>query len=186
MRSARFEAAAMLAASLGAVAGVLAIAWKLRRPERPEGNGPIPPAPLGLPDAKIHTGLGVAAAVLVAALAIATTEAFRDQEARIAWAVRLTGGEPHNAPRLMTRHGCAGCHDIPGVPGASGTVGPPLRDIADRAYLGGVLRNTPENLVRWIRHSRDADPRTAMPNTDAPEQDARDIAAYLYSLPSNG
>lgn len=72
---------------------------------------------------------------------------------------------------------------MPGVPGAHGTVGPALDGLAQRSYLAGVLPNTPDNLVRWIGHSRDIDPDTAMPNTLVSEQDARDIAALLYLTP---
>ena len=74
------------------------------------------------------------------------------------------------------------CHTIPGVPGARGVVGPPLTGIADRVHLAGRLTNTAENMARWIRHPREVDPRTAMPDTGVSEQDARDISAYLYTL----
>jgi cytochrome c1 len=37
-------------------------------------------------------------------------------------------------------------------------------------------------MVQWIRFSRQLDPHTAMPSTGISEQDARDIAAYLYAL----
>jgi cytochrome c len=68
------------------------------------------------------------------------------------------------------------------VRGANGLVGPPLDRIGARIYLGGALTNTPENLIRWIRDPRGVDPRTAMPSLGVGEQDARDIAAYLYTL----
>jgi cytochrome c len=81
----------------------------------------------------------------------------------------------------MRRHGCIGCHRVEGVAGARGTTGPPLEDLADRAFLGGVALNSPEALIRWIRRSRDMDPRSGMPNTNVPEAEARDIAAFLYT-----
>jgi cytochrome c1 len=81
----------------------------------------------------------------------------------------------------MRRHGCIGCHRVSGVAGARGTVGPVLEDLADRAFVGGVTPNTPANLVLWIRRSRDVDPKSGMPNTNVPEQEARDIAAFLYT-----
>jgi cytochrome c2 len=43
--------------------------------------------------------------------------------------------------------------------------------------------NTPENLMRWIRRPSDVVPGTAMPVLGLSEQDAKDIAAFLYSLP---
>jgi cytochrome c2 len=81
----------------------------------------------------------------------------------------------------MRYYGCATCHTIPGVPTATGRVGPPLQGLRERAYLGGVVSNTPENLVRWIQHPRKLSPKTAMPDTGISENDAKDIAAYLYS-----
>jgi len=60
-------------------------------------------------------------------------------------------------------------------------VGPPLTGIAERAYVGGVVTNTPENLVRWIQNPPAIDPMTAMPNVGVTADEARDIAAYLYS-----
>lgn len=71
---------------------------------------------------------------------------------------------------------------IPGVPGARGLVGPPLGDVVSRVYVAGVLNNTPDNLVRWISDPKAIDERTAMPNVGVSESEARDIAAYLYSL----
>ena len=101
---------------------------------------------------------------------------------RAALAITLTGGDPVRAPDLMIRYGCAGCHTIPGVPGADGLAGPPLNSLSRRIYIGGVLRNTPENLLAWIVNPRSANPGTAMPVTGITEREARDVAAYLYSL----
>src|SRR4051812_47822285 len=71
----------------------------------------------------------------------------------------LTGGDPTRAPQLMLTFGCAGCHDIPGLAGPSGRVGPSLRTLAERVYIGGVAANTPENLVRWIVNPKALNPR---------------------------
>ena len=43
--------------------------------------------------------------------------------------------------------------------GAGGRVGPPLRQLADRVYIGGVLTNRPDNLVRWIVNPAPSAPR---------------------------
>jgi cytochrome c1 len=61
-------------------------------------------------------------------------------------------------------------------------VGPSLERLGGRAYVGGVLPNTRENLVRWILNPPAVDPQTAMPNLHVSEADARDIAGYLYTL----
>jgi cytochrome c1 len=44
------------------------------------------------------------------------------------------------------------------------------------------LPNSADNLVRWIQHPRTIEPKTAMPDLGVSNQDARDIAAYLYTL----
>jgi cytochrome c2 len=82
----------------------------------------------------------------------------------------------------MGAYGCPTCHVIPGVRGATGKVGPPLTGVADRVYLAGRVANEPQNMIDWIRNPQKIDPQTAMPNTGVTERDARDIAAYLYTL----
>jgi cytochrome c len=82
----------------------------------------------------------------------------------------------------IQHYGCGACHDIPGVSGATGLVGPPLGTIADRMYLAGQLPNNADNMIRWIREPQHVENGTAMPNLNVTEADARDIAAYLYAL----
>ena len=94
----------------------------------------------------------------------------------------MTGGSPRRGVEAINRYGCASCHTIPGVPGATALVGPNLQQVASRMYLAGVLPNTLDNMVRWLQHPRDVDPLTAMPNLNVTDADARDIASYLYTL----
>jgi cytochrome c1 len=68
------------------------------------------------------------------------------------------------------------------VPGAESIVGPNLQGIGARAYIAGVLPNTPENMIRWIMDPPSVDEKTAMPNLHVRAEQARDIAAYLYTL----
>jgi cytochrome c1 len=82
----------------------------------------------------------------------------------------------------MRRYGCTSCHTIPGVAGANGVVGPPLARFARRSYIAGHLSNDATTLVRWIRHPHALDGRTAMPEMGVSDGDARDMAAYLYTL----
>jgi cytochrome c2 len=96
-------------------------------------------------------------------------------------AIAMTRGDIERAPELIRRYGCAGCHTIPGIPGGDGKVGGPLKDIRQRVYVGGVVINAPDNLVRWIVSPQTFSPRTAMPATGITEAEARDVAAYLYS-----
>jgi cytochrome c2 len=97
-------------------------------------------------------------------------------------AAELTGGDPDRGPAAIRKYGCDSCHTIPGVATAHSLVGPPLTAIGARSYLGGEVVNTPDNMQLWIRHPRDIEPRTAMPDTGVTEADGRDIAAYLYTL----
>lgn len=96
--------------------------------------------------------------------------------------VPLVEGDPERGRAAIRVHGCGSCHLIPGVAGATGRVGPPLDRIADRAYLGGVVANTPEGMRLWIQHPQGIAPGTAMPDMGIGEADARDITAYLYTL----
>ncbi len=94
-----------------------------------------------------------------------------------------TGGVAARAIPIMMANGCSGCHVITGVPGAKGQVGPRLDgNFSRRVFVGGVLANNPKNLIRWLRASRQINPHTAMPSTGITEQQARDVAAYLYAL----
>ena len=92
------------------------------------------------------------------------------------------GGSPKQGRQVLAAWGCGACHTIPGVPRADGLVGPSLAGFASRAYVGGVLTNTPEHVVAWIRDPRAHSPRTAMPRLGVPEADARQMTAYLYTL----
>jgi cytochrome c2 len=94
----------------------------------------------------------------------------------------LTGGDAGRGQVAIRQYGCGACHTIRGVRGADGLVGPPLNGIAVRSYVGGVLTNTPDNLVRWIQNPPAVDSKTAMPNLGVTHRAAVDIAGYLYSL----
>jgi putative membrane protein len=97
-------------------------------------------------------------------------------------AAAMTGGDPRRGVDAIARHGCDTCHTIPGVRSARGKVGPPLAGVASRVYLAGHLPNTPENMQQWIQHPHRHDPLTVMPETGITLQEARDVAAYLYTL----
>lgn len=98
-------------------------------------------------------------------------------------AMALThGGNAARGKELIRSYGCGSCHTIPRVPGAEATVGPSLQGEATRAYIAGVMPNVPENMIRWIMNPPGVDDKTAMPNLDVTAADARDIAAYIYTL----
>lgn len=94
----------------------------------------------------------------------------------------VEGGDVRRGKSLVQAMGCAHCHTIPGVPHADGNVGPPLIKFADRTFIAGMLRNEPANLQQWLRHPQQVVPGNAMPEMGIDEQQARDIAAFLYTL----
>ena len=91
-------------------------------------------------------------------------------------------GNPAMGRLAIERYGCGTCHSISGVRGANGTVGPPLDRFGRRGYIAGQLPNSGPNLIRWIQHPQQVEPGTAMPDQGVSDVDARDIAAYLFTL----
>jgi cytochrome c len=107
-----------------------------------------------------------------------------DADAHVAKAPHraLLGAHPKKAPAAMRRYGCISCHTIPGVKGARARVGPSLDKIRERHFIAGRFANEPDMLMRWIQDPRGLKPHTAMPNMGVTDEDARNIAAYLYGL----
>lgn len=93
-----------------------------------------------------------------------------------------TGGDPHQGAAVIREFGCGSCHTIPGIRGADGVVGPPLFFFSRRTYIAGEVPNTPENLIAWVKDPPAIERGTAMPRLGLNEQQARDVAAYLYTL----
>lgn len=91
-------------------------------------------------------------------------------------------GNSQRGKQLLDGYGCGACHVIPGIRTARGLVGPPLYFYAQRTMIAGQMPNTPPNLVRWIEHPESVDPKTAMPDLGVSQQQASDMAAYLYTL----
>jgi cytochrome c2 len=84
-------------------------------------------------------------------------------------------------------YGCAACHAIPGIRFPKGNVGPPLAGMAGRSLIAGHLPNRPDLLVAFLQNPSALAPLTGMPNVGLSAEQARDIAAYLYTLEaSNG
>lgn len=139
---------------------------------------------MSVPRADAYPGrLALGLMLMAAAIAAGVYGAYdyKSRERQRAMAIALTGGVPDRAPALLVRYGCAGCHMIQGVPGARGLAGPSLAGIGRRVFIGGVVSNTPDNLVQWIVNPRALSPRTAMPLTGISPDEARDVAAYLYT-----
>lgn len=130
----------------------------------------------------LFAGLAIIAYVVVLAFSIPLVQASRPLEREHT----IRGGDPERGRSLVESYGCGACHVVPGVPGANSLVGPPLTAFAQRSYIAGNLANIPENLMRWIRYPQQVEPGTAMPNLNVTDADARDIAAYLYTLEGPG
>ena len=79
---------------------------------------------------------------------------------------------------------CVGCHTIPGIPGATGTVGPNLGGVASRTKIaGGAVNNSgPDDLKKWIMNPPGLKPGTLMPNLGLTDDEATKIVAYLELL----
>jgi cytochrome c len=90
--------------------------------------------------------------------------------------------DPGRGRQDIQSYGCGACHVIPGVTAARGMVGPPLTNWARRGVIAGHMANTPDNLVRWIENPPAVEKGTLMPDLGVSEGQARDIAAYLYTL----
>jgi len=97
-------------------------------------------------------------------------------------AAAITGGNVTRGRAAISKYGCAGCHTIPGIDNPGATVGPTLERIASRPLLGRQLPNTPENIMKWLQDPQRIDPKSPMPDMGVTDEDARDIAAFLYTL----
>ena len=92
------------------------------------------------------------------------------------------GGNADRGKQLVSQYGCTACHIVPGVAGPRGMVGPPLEHIGSRTLIAGKIPNNPDNLMRWLQNPQAFDPANAMPNLGVTPQDAKDLAAFLYTL----
>jgi mono/diheme cytochrome c family protein len=93
-------------------------------------------------------------------------------------------GDPTRGLALVAggSYGCAACHAIPGIRFPKGNVGPPLDGMAGRSLIAGQLPNKPGVMVAFLQDPPALAPQTGMPNVELTTEQARDIAAYLYTL----
>lgn len=83
---------------------------------------------------------------------------------------------------VIDRVGCGSCHVIPGLRWPEGQVGPSLRGFADRNLISGQLSNRADILAAYVRNAPAVLPGTTMPAMPISQEEARDVAAYLYTL----
>lgn len=123
----------------------------------------------------------LALGTLAAPLSIVVIHRQTEAQARIT-AEQITHGSVLAGKAAFVRFGCGGCHAVGKLSGPRGAVGPALDGIAARAEIAGQLANRPENMIRWLRHPQQVAPGNGMPDQGIGERDARDLAAYLYTL----
>jgi cytochrome c2 len=95
-------------------------------------------------------------------------------------------GDPNVGLTLFTSKGCNTCHTVLHLPNATGAVGPNLTNMVLRPTIAGdQIQNTPDNMARWIMDPQAMKPGSGMQALGVTNQEARDLAAFLYSLPYN-
>lgn len=134
-----------------------------------------------LPSSLLLLG-GLIVLSIVAALAAGVVLYLQSNAQARRTAEGITGGNYDAGKVALAHYGCGGCHSIPGVSGAAGQVGPALKGVAVRAHLAGKLPNEPQSMVRWLEHPQQVSPGSGMPEMGVTHSDARDMAAYLYTL----
>jgi cytochrome c2 len=127
-------------------------------------------------------GIPLLIAIVVVLGVVGATVAFGSGGSLPTSVVQVPGGNPQRGVDAIQRYGCGSCHVIPGVDGADALVGPPLIRWADRKTIAGELPNETTQLIRWIQDPQEVEPGTDMPDLGISEQEARDIAAYLFTL----
>jgi cytochrome c len=91
-------------------------------------------------------------------------------------------GDPVHGKQLIAQYGCTSCHIIPNIDGPRGEVGPSLEHVAVRQVLAGMLPNNPQNMIQYLQNPQLVGAQNVMPNLGIKPDEARDIAAYLYTL----
>jgi cytochrome c oxidase subunit 2 len=88
----------------------------------------------------------------------------------------------HTGKQVFEQQACINCHTVRGTI-ANGRFGPDLTHLMSRDTLGaGIIKNTPENLRRWITDPNDFKPGTLMPAMHLTDQQNAQITAYLLTL----
>jgi cytochrome c oxidase subunit 2 len=83
--------------------------------------------------------------------------------------------------KIFANSPCTSCHMIQGV--SKGYIGPDLTHFGSRTTLAaGVLKNTPDNVAKWIAHPGEIKPGANMPALLLPGPKMNALVAYLESL----
>lgn len=95
---------------------------------------------------------------------------------------QIARGDPAEGLKVIERVGCAACHTVPGVRWPQGRTGGSLAGVGARPLIAGRLPNQPDTMIAFVRDAPSLLHDTAMPPMPLPETEARDVAAYLYTL----
>ena len=90
--------------------------------------------------------------------------------------------DPVRGKLLIEQFNCTACHVIPGVEGSRGMIGPALDHVASKPTIAEKHQNNPQTMAKWIQNPQSFDPANTMPALGINDADARDIAAYLFTL----
>ncbi len=75
---------------------------------------------------------------------------------------------------------CASCHAFSSADTTPGRIGPNLGNVGSRSYIGaGLLKNTDENLARWIKNPQEIKHGVAMPALGLKDDQIAALVAYL-------
>lgn len=86
------------------------------------------------------------------------------------------------AGAVVFARSCGACHAVSGT-NALGRVGPDLTHVASRPFIAaGALRNTSDNLLRWIRNAPALKEGVRMPPMPLDDAELRSVVAYLETL----
>ena len=95
---------------------------------------------------------------------------------------RPTSGDAAAGSKLFNKLTCDNCHTVAGTP-ARADIGPDLTHVASRETLAaGRLKDTPENLGKWISNPQKYKPGAHMPNFNFTQAQVKDLVAYLETL----
>jgi len=137
-------------------------------------NSTVPSLTIRLPF-RPHAALALTAAFLLAGGVSGCSGGQTDTR-------HVRGGDADTGKRLMTQYQCTTCHKIPEVPGPNGDAGPSLEKVGRLSYIAGGIPNQPDRMVAWLLNPPALKPGTRMPSMGLTEQEARHMAAYLYTL----
>lgn len=91
-------------------------------------------------------------------------------------------GDATAGQRVFEQQACINCHAVRGTI-ANGRFGPDLTHLMSRDTIGsGILKNTPQNLDRWIADPNDFKPGCLMPAMHLTDKQNAQITAYLLTL----